>query len=164
MSKLPTREHSRATYQSLRAATRKTNSVLGLEASADICGCGKTTLGRYQEAGDHFIPIDKVADLEAREGADFPHIIDRLAQLAGYVLVPTPKVDNADPYAMGALAQATKEFGDVASVISQALAGDGKISVDEIKQLDIEKELRQAQQALAVLNQLITDIKEEGEG
>jgi hypothetical protein len=77
--------------------------------------------------------VDHIAILEADTGR--PHITKLLAEYSGHRLEKVGKHKPADPHVH--LAHIIKESGDVAALISQALA-DGTITATEAKGLKVQ--------------------------
>ncbi len=124
-----------ATY--LKKHTEALVKDVGVEASCEITGKSKATLGRYysdsDEHDDRFMPIDVVAALES--ASRFPHVTSALADLRGITLSYDTERRNAATTGVNqdvvALAQ---RFAMLMSEYNQAI-GDGKISVNEAKRL-----------------------------
>jgi hypothetical protein len=110
---------------------------VGIEAACTLTGKSKATLGRYysdaDEHSDRFMPIDVVAQLEAK--AEFPHVTSALADLRGITLAYDAERSNAPPHDVNhdvvALAQ---RFAMLMSEYNLAI-GDGVITVNEAKRM-----------------------------
>jgi hypothetical protein len=110
---------------------------VGIETACEITGKSKATLGRYysdsDEHDDRFMPIDVVAELEAK--SRFPHVTAALADLRGITMSYDNEKRNATSTGVNqdvvALAQ---RFGMLMAEYNHAI-GDGKISVNEAKRL-----------------------------
>lgn len=110
---------------------------VGIEAAAALTGKSKATIGRYysehDEHDDRFMPIDVVAQLEAK--SRFPHVTAALADLRGVTLSYDNEKRNAASSSVNqdviALAQ---RFGMLMAEYNHAI-GDGKISINEAKRL-----------------------------
>lgn len=110
---------------------------VGIEVACSLTGKSKATLGRYysenQEHGDRFMPIDVVAQLEAK--ASFPHVTVALADLRGVTL----SYDHAQvPRSRGGVNHdvviLSQRFATLMGEYHLAIA-DGVISVNEAKRL-----------------------------
>jgi hypothetical protein len=110
---------------------------VGIETACTLTGKSKATLGRYysdaDEHGDRFMPIDVVAQLEAKAG--FPHVTSALADLRGITLAYDAERSNAPAHDVNhdvvALAQ---RFAMLMSEYNLAI-GDGVITVNEAKRM-----------------------------
>jgi hypothetical protein len=110
---------------------------VGLEASCQLTGRSKATLGRYysdqDEHDDRFMPIDVVAELEA--AAKFPHVTAALADLRGVMLSYDTERRNAPSTGVNSdVVTLAQRFGMLMAEYNQAI-GDGKISINEAKRL-----------------------------
>jgi hypothetical protein len=84
------------------------------------------------------------------------NLLNALARLAGKVVADVPAAGNADP---AAIAGVLKETAEVIQRYSEAIK-DGR--VDAVDLHDVEKEVREAQSALAGLAAYIRRLYEEG--
>lgn len=136
-------------YLAIKAATRmliKFNG--GLEAAATATRVQRASLQRYGSVDnmEQFIPLDVVADLEAESGQ--PVMTKALARGAGFFLVPMPPA-SGDAKWVKHLGDLGKEAGEVISKLAQALTVGGDISAEEVKDLDLLREVAEAQDVLA---------------
>jgi hypothetical protein len=156
------RPHGGAVYLRLKAAVRKlVKTAGGQESAATITRASHASLSRYGMPDDpNFMPIDIVADLEADVGA--PEVTRMLADLAGYLLVAKPPVAGGDPAWVARLSALAKESGEAISAIGQALE-DGAVTPEEIRDLSLRKELRDAMEALASIDHALVEIEARGE-
>ena len=116
----------------------------GCVAAAHDTRVGAPWLSRYGNPHESaFAPVDVIADLEARSGE--PVVTRKLAELAGYVLVPVATAGGARDL-MRHLSVISKEGGDAVSGLAAALA-DGK--VDDAEAERVGRELGEAIAALA---------------
>ncbi|EAV44924.1 hypothetical protein SIAM614_12953 [Stappia aggregata IAM 12614] len=84
--------------------------------------------------------------------ADNPEVVRTLCRMAGGVFVPLQSSrpdDTCWPQQLGALVRSGAE---AAESICKALSDDGRVSLDEIHDLDIRAKLSAAIEALAVLD------------
>ncbi|SHO65836.1 hypothetical protein SAMN02745172_02483 [Pseudoxanthobacter soli DSM 19599] len=121
-------------YEGLKTETRRLGKACGgLEAAAMETRVDHSSLGRYQSPAHEevFAPIDVIADLEAEAG---PIVTRALARLTGHVLVALPPpAAGADPDWIAKLAAHAQESSDLLAGIARALAVDGRISADEVR-------------------------------
>jgi len=157
------RPHGRAVYLRLKAAARTLIKLAGgQESAASATRASHAMLSRYGHPDEAaFMPVDVLADLEADVGN--PVVTRQLADLAGFLLVAKPPVGEADPAWIARLAALAKESGEAISKLGQALANGGTISADEIRDLRLRAEVREAMEALAAIDQALVSI-ENGEG
>lgn len=110
---------------------------VGIETACALTGKSKATLGRYysenQEHDDRFMPIDVVAQLEAK--ASSPHVTVALADLRGvtlsYDLEQRPRSTGGVNQDVVILSQ---RFANLMGEYHIAIA-DGVISINEAKRL-----------------------------
>jgi hypothetical protein len=147
---------SAATY--LKKHTEALVKDVGIEAACEITGKSKATLGRYysdhDEHDDRFMPIDVVAELEAK--AKFPHVTQALADLCGFTLSMEAEKRNAPSKGVNqdvvALAQ---RFAMLMSEYNSAIS-DGRITVNEAKRM-----LRETLAIQQVLLEMKLNLEEE---
>ncbi|MFC6656543.1 phage regulatory CII family protein [Roseibium salinum] len=124
----------------------------GQSEAAAATRVGQQALSRYgspHHETDH-VPADVLMDLTM--DADNPEVIRTLCRLAGGVFVPLPATRRNDacwPQELGAMVRSGAE---AAESICKALSDDGRISLEEIQDLDIRNKLSAAIEALAVLD------------
>lgn len=85
---------------------------------------------------DHFLAIDQVADLEAR--CDRPFVTAELAELAGFILIPSPERMKGE----GLEQRSIKEAAEAITAISGALASKGAVERHEVPH--VRREVREA--------------------
>ncbi|MBN8180999.1 phage regulatory CII family protein [Roseibium aggregatum] len=146
----PTTEHDRA---AIKAAFRRLlRDAGGQSEAADSTRVGQQALSRYgspHHETDH-VPVDVLMDLTM--DADNPEVVRTLCRLAGGVFVPLQAARPDDacwPQQLGALVRSGAE---AAESICKALSDDGRVSLEEIQDLDIRAKLSAAIEALAVLD------------
>ena len=110
---------------------------VGVEASAEIAGKSKATLGRYYsdhaEHADRFMPVDTVAALE--EYASYPHVTTALAELRGVTLSYDSTRRNAPGGGMNSnVIELSQRFAMLMAEYNQSIE-DGVISINEAKRL-----------------------------
>ena len=136
-------------YLLIKAATRKLIKFNGgLEAAATSTRVQRASLQRYGSVDnmEQFIPVDVVADLEAESGRFV--VTKALARAAGFFLVPMPPA-SGDAKWVKHLGDLGKEAGEVISKLAEALTVGGDISAEEVKDLDLLREVAEAQDVLA---------------
>lgn len=139
----------------LKGATRLVvHEVGGVDAAGVMLGVHHTHVSRYQNVNDpSFITIDKVARLEALDGVK-PHITEALAENAGCVLIPKPRVPTDGKWS-SLLGEIAKDCGDTIAGVAEALSDDGVISSDEIKSLKLRQRIRECMRELTRLDQAL---------
>ena len=112
---------------------------VGVEASSQLSGKSKATLGRYysgdSEHADRFMPVDTVALLEA--ASSFPHVTAALVELRGGTLDPEGSRRNSPGRSGGVnndVILLSQRFAMLMGEYNQAIA-DGTISINEAKRL-----------------------------
>lgn len=125
---------------------------VGVEASAEISGKSKATLGRYYsdapEHADRFMPIDTVARLE--KAARAPHVSSALAELSGYLVSADSSKRNSPPGGVNSdVIALSQRFAQLMAEYQQSIE-DGVISINEAKRL-----LRET----LALQQVLVDMK-----
>lgn len=110
---------------------------VGVEASAELCGKSKATLGRYYsddpDHADRFMPIDVVAALEG--AARFPHVTAALADLRGITLSYDHDRRNSPQGGVNSTVVAlSQRFAQLMAEYNISIE-DGKISINEAKRL-----------------------------
>jgi len=143
----------------LKKHTESLVKEVGLEASCEITGKSKATLGRYyseaEEHSDRFMPVDSVALLE--EAAGYPHVTGALAELRGITMTynderknkPSSGGVNADVIAL------SQRFAMLMGEYNQSIE-DGKITINEAKRL-----LRETLELQRVLLEMKLHLEEE---
>ncbi|WP_316979989.1 hypothetical protein [Shumkonia mesophila] len=161
MTGQPTRQLPLGDYLKIKAGTRELTKLAGgQEAAAGVTRRSHVSIGRYGRPQDpDFAPVDVVADLEAEVGA--VPVTRVLADLAGFVLVAKPKVAGGPDWArqVGGFA---KEAGEAISRLGAALAKDGTVTAEEIRALNLRREVREAMEALAAVDASLRAIEEAG--
>ena len=110
---------------------------VGIEVACDLTGKSKATLGRYysddQEHADRFMPIDAVAQLEAK--ASYPHVTSALAELSGITLSLEHKTaSNVKGGVNSDVITLSQRFAMLMAEYHLSIA-DGVISINEAKRL-----------------------------
>ena len=149
-------------YLSIKAGFRRlTKAVGGQESAASITRVDYQRIGRYGRPHEGmFPPVDVIADLEADAGD--PIVTRILAGLQGHILIPLPPAD-ADPAWVAHLGALGKEAGEAIARLSEALADDGKITADEVRDMNLRDEVREAMEVLARIDKALLQIEEAGE-
>ena len=108
-----------------RAGADMVKGVGGFEAAAMFCRVGKSVLSEQcRPESDGFLSIDVVMDLEplAAGRAGWPHVTRLMAAHQVFALVKLPNAPPEGSDLLLLLARQSKEAGDVASAICEALA------------------------------------------
>lgn len=152
------RFHPEATYRAIKAATRLLiRDAGGLELAAKVTRVERAELSRYENpAVERFLPVDVLLDLEAANGE--PHVTRELARRLGHVLIELPRHEAGGKWG-DHLGQIAKECGEAISVVGQALAGDGEITMDDLRRLPIKREISEAIEKLAALREALAQLE-----
>lgn len=109
---------------------------VGIEASCDLSGKSKATLGRYysdsDEHADRFMPIDTVAALEA--ASSYPHVTSALAEIRGITMSYDASRNNSEGEINTDVIKLSQRFALLMAEYNQSIA-DGVITVNEAKRL-----------------------------
>jgi hypothetical protein len=139
----------------LKGATRALIAAAGgVDGVAATLAMSRSQVSNYQNVSEpSFMPIDKVAALEALDGVE-AHVTMALAAMTGRAVVQLPTADDdvAWTKALGSLA---KEIGEVMAGVGAALADDGQVSVAERDTLNILKDVNEAASRLATLRAML---------
>jgi len=158
------RFHSDATYRALKAAARMAiREAGGLESAAAVTRVERSSLSRYEQPGaDLFMPADVMLDLDAANGV--PHLTRELARRLGHVLIELPRLDGTGVWGRH-LGDVAKECGEAIAVVGAALSVGGTITAEEVRGLDILREVDEAIERLVVLKAALTRLEQdEGKG
>lgn len=134
----------------------------GVEAAAESCRVGKSTLADYYhpQKPDCFAPLDVIIELEtlsrARDG--WPHVTTELCRQMGGMFVARPQVAASGASLLQLMAASTQEFADVSTAICAALQ-DGKFCAKDASK--VRGEIAQAMEKLASLDALAATIEQE---
>ncbi len=149
-------------YMALKAAFRRlTKAVGGQESAASITRVDYQRIGRYGRAHEAmFAPIDVVADLEADAGC--PMVTRAMADLQGYLLIPKPPTTGDAQWVehLGALA---KEAGEAIGKLGEAFAHGGTITADEVRSMELRREVAEAMEVLARIDKALEAVEREGD-
>ena len=122
----------------LKKHTEALVKAVGVEASCEVTGKSKATLGRYysdhDEHADRFMPVDAVAALEMAAG--YPHVTQALSKLSGARIEfdeRRPNDSRKGSVNMDVIAL-SQRFAMLMSEYQESIA-DGKITVNEAKRL-----------------------------
>lgn len=126
---------SEAWFHRIKAATRDlVNACGGIERAAEIAMVGKSTVGRWQHAGEEdIVPLPAVLALEA--DCDRPYVTRVMADLNGRGLTDP----EASREAAGCLmAQHNSLMGEFTALTTEVLAAkaDGHVSPAEAEMVD----------------------------
>lgn len=152
------RFHSAQTYRGLKTATRMlVRDAGGLELAAKVTRVERATLSRYENPStEFFLPADVLLDLEAANGEC--HVTRYLARALGHVLIELPRLEGTGAFGehLGAIA---KECGEAISVVGEALAAGGTITAEEVRELDILREIDEAVEKLMALRAALVQVE-----
>ena len=153
---------SEASYLLIKAHTRTLIKGCGGQVSAaSLTRVGHASMQRYGSIESaEFMPADVTADLELELGT--PVLSEAMARLSGHVLVKLPEVEH-DGDMVRHIGRLTKELSDVAGGVGTCLADDGKVTRDEIKSINLRKEIHDLIKAAVMLDHALEYIEEEGE-
>lgn len=151
----PSSDHQR---RALKIATaRFVGQCGGQESAASVTRVGHQALSDYGNTTsdrhrDTFMALDVVLDLalDRLAAGETPSLLVDLCRLAGGAFVPLPR-KGADGAWAQEVADAVREGGEAASAVCQALADDGAVSAEEIRERRIIEEISEAIEALATL-------------
>lgn len=138
-------------YQVIKAATRRLiDAAGGPVAAAEVTRGAHQDMSRYGSAhpdnAGRFMPVDVLADLESE--TEQPILTKSLAKLAGFLLVPEPKVALSGS-ALGVItSKALKETSEVFVALADATL-DGKVCSADAD--NISREIDEAMAKLAAL-------------
>ncbi len=150
MNSRPTTEHDRA---AIKAAFRRLlRDAGGQSEAAGATRVGQQALSRYGSPhhGTDHVPADVLMDLTM--DADNSEVVRTLCRLAGGVFVPVPSARRDASCWPRQLGEMVRSGAEAAESICKALSDDGRISLEEIQDLDIRSKLSVAIEALAVLD------------
>ncbi|MEW6092224.1 MAG: phage regulatory CII family protein [Pseudomonadota bacterium] len=160
---MTSRFHSAQTYRGIKAATRMlVRDAGGLELAAKVTRVERAALSRYENpAAEQFLPVDVLLDLEAANGE--AHVTRFLARAQGHVLIELPKLDGTGAFGehLGAIA---KECGEAIAVVGEALAAGGTITAEEVRELDILREIDEAVEKLMALRTALVHLEKQSGG
>jgi hypothetical protein len=145
-------------YDAIKAAFRRLVRTCGGPAqAADITRSDKARLSRYGAPDESMnAPVDVVADLEAESGK--PEVTRVLADLSGYLLIPQPP-QHGDPVWIEHLGALGKEAGEAIARLSQALSNGGTITAEEVRDLELIREVSEAMEVLARIKHALQEVE-----
>jgi hypothetical protein len=157
--KLPraTSDHQRAALK--QAVRRQVRAMHGQEAAAAVTRVSPQTLSDYGNArtprhADVHIPLDVLADLTIDGG---PVALVEICRVLGGSFVPLPEPGDGTVWAME-VGEAVRRGGNAAAGLCQALADDGDVSVEEIRDGAILERISEAIDAYARLLRHCQDV------
>ncbi|HCX68570.1 phage regulatory CII family protein [Parvibaculum sp.] len=155
------RFHSEDTYLRLKAATRLLmRDAGGLELAAKVTRIERAELSRCENPNvGRFLPVDVLLDLEAANGE--PHLTREIARAQGHVLIELPSLDGTGEWGRH-LGDIAKECGEAIAVVGQALAQGGTITAEEVRELNITREIDEAVEKLIALRTALADLEKRG--
>lgn len=149
----------------IKRATRSAISANGgIDGAAATTGKARQTTGGWNNLNDQSLPT--VGDAIALDEVSIfvtgrAHILCAMAAELGHVAIRLPQASgDADQLALQ-MANATGEFGDIATVLVKSLS-DGRI--DATEEVAITQQIDEAQQALAKLRALVVSDGGVGDG
>lgn len=128
-------------YGRLLAATKRLIKANGTAESAAMdTRVTESQLLKYQNANlPDVMPIDVVADLETTAGE--PVVTRLLAELSGHALVKLPPAGQPETEEMSSFLIYLTETSEATQTISKALADDQHITIEEIRNLGLVREI-----------------------
>lgn len=142
----------------LKVASRKTVKALhGTALAAEVTGSRQQRMSDCQLPNTtDFLRIDEVIDLEdaARGSEGWPAVTRAQARHHGFELLPLPGCVVGDSDWHRSLADVSREVGDAVAKVCAALADDGKVSAEEIRDGQVIEEIDDAMAKLAQLKGL----------
>lgn len=155
------RFHSEHTYLGLKAATRMLiREAGGVELAAKVTRVERAELSRYENPSTgRFLPVDVLLDLESANGE--PHVTRELARAQGHVLIALPRLEGTGEWGrhLGAIA---KDCGEAIAVVGEALSVGGTITAEEVKALNIRREVTEAIERLVELEAALAQLEKKG--
>lgn len=150
-------------YARIKTATKRLIKEHGTADSAAMdTRVSESQVVKYQNPHQpDFMPADVIADLEHVAGA--PHLTRLLAELSGYALVKLPDAREPQSAEMKAFLHWLKESSDVTASLSTALDVGQRITLDEIRDLALIREVNEGIDALVQVRALLQRI-EAGDG
>jgi len=111
-----------------------------------------------------FLRIDEAAGIEdiTVNEPGWPHVTRALCHRAGGMFVPLPQADVGTGDWTRALADVSREFHEITQRVCKALA-DGEVTADEVVDLDLRAEIREAQGKLAIMDALAAKLAGEND-
>lgn len=142
----------------LKIATKRLiKSVHGTELAAEITGTRQQRMSDCQVTNvPEFLRVSEAQDLEddARGSEGWPQVTRAMARHHGFALLPLPCGAAGDSDWHRSLADVSREVGDAVAKICAALADNGVVEADEIRDMAIVEEIDDAIGRLAVLRGL----------
>ena len=129
----------------------------GIDGAAATCGKARQTTGGWNNLNDPALPTigDAVAlDEIAIYDGGRPEILCAMAAELGHVAIPLPQLSGDHDHLIMQMAEATGEFGDIASALTRALRNR---RIDPGEDTIIARQIDEAQAALAVLRTLVIE-------
>jgi hypothetical protein len=120
----------------LKAATRAALEMARPTKFALVTRVDAPALSNYGAPSEpeKFMPIDVVVDLCRDIGS--PAIVEEMARMLGFGLVPLAAASNAAPAVGYAdIATVSKEANDVIATIAEGLADDGRLDGSEVREV-----------------------------
>ena len=133
----------------LKAATRRSIKAVRGNKFALVTRVEAEALSNYgsiaPECADKFMPVDVLADLQHEYGRGVASpLLEALAELAGFKLVPIESDDGGDGLALDDVSRMIKEGGEAKSA---ALGAVGATSLEVVR--NARKEIREAKAVYA---------------
>ncbi|MBA5778225.1 hypothetical protein H2509_13940 [Stappia sp. F7233] len=159
----PSSENER---RALKSAVRmQLRQCGGQDSAASITRVSQQQLSAYGNADNErheneHMPIDVLLDLTLDAG---PVALTEICRLSGGAFVQLPSTHSDGVWA-AEIGRAVKEGGEAAAKLCEALATGGTITAEEIRELDIVREISEAIEALIALRQHCNRVINAGEG
>lgn len=149
-------------YLRLKAATRAVISQAGgTEWAARGSRVQKSNLSDYQNVNrdDVFMPIDVALDLEALTGD--PFVTRALAREQGHTLIKLPRPLDRQSW-IECLGSISKECGETISALGEAIRGDGEVTAEEIRTLNLRAAVDETIETLVEFRHSLGEIERGG--
>ncbi len=146
------------------AVRRQVKACGGQESAASITRVGPQTLSDYgnhlsDRHRDTHCPLDVLLDLTLDGG---PVALVELCRIAGGVYVPLPTTGAASDWARE-IADVAREGGEAVARLCEALSSGGIITADEIRAMELRREVAEAIEALVAVDRHLLRIEESEE-
>lgn len=157
----PSSEQARlALKTALRAQVRACG---GQEAAADTTRVGQPALSRYaspHHPNEH-VPVDVLLDLIL--DTNNPSVLRQLCRQAGGVFVPLPNTNKTPMIWTKAVFEAVGHNGKAVDAFGRALADDGDVSAQEIRDMNIREHLARLLETVVLLDRFAEQVLEDEE-
>ncbi len=146
------------------AVKRQIKACGGQESASSITRVGPQTLSDYgnhltERHHDTHCPLDVFLDLTLDGGVG---ALVELCRLSGGVFVPLPTTGTAADWARE-IGDVAREGGEAVSRLCEALSSGGIITADEIRAMELRREVAEAIEALVAVDRHLLRIEESEE-